>query len=495
MPSVRDYLARAQRTGRGIADSSFGALEAAAELPLVFGSATLAEVPAQFMNVLGAAGVVDPAIARGRRDQLRQDLTYAPRTAGGQAAMQDIGVALQAAPGILRVAAPVSAAPVSAVLDAAAVTATPDFSTLLRQDAYRSALEAAGADFSKLSPHIDPGPAPARDPAMLAQVGERMEKRFRNETRPSVLRQLYTQPGAFSAAEPKVLKVAGQRISASPITFGESATAALRNIGTAPPENLVLLDRTPEGYQHYVDTMRRAVTGSGDPNMAAVDIPSAEELQGADIVMDRSGKAGMVVDREGNIRALYNTGGRGAPKRFGELAPALGVGLGGTHLDAYDTVLPKMYSQSGLRPAARLPWNPDFAPEGWNADGRMMPFNNAQPDIMFMTHKMKPRAGSEVLGAGVDPYDFRAPYEYRSRRNKLVSQKRADALLVPPVIPGIVSEADRLYEAAKRQQLNAIEGPQELVNPAPWRTQGDRPLTDWEELNRILGLRQFQRPM
>ena len=41
---------------------------------------------------------------------------------------------------------------------------------------------------------------------------------------------------------------------------------------------------------------------------------------------------------------------------------------GGTKLDAYDTVLPDMYGKAGLSEVARIPFNPKFAPEGWNPE-------------------------------------------------------------------------------------------------------------------------------
>lgn len=63
---------------------------------------------------------------------------------------------------------------------------------------------------------------------------------------------------------------------------------------------------------------------------------------------------------------------------------------GGRRLDAFDTVLPRLYSQSGFRAVARLPFNDKYAPEGWSHE-HFKAFNGGRPDVVFMAHD--PQAG------------------------------------------------------------------------------------------------------
>lgn len=58
---------------------------------------------------------------------------------------------------------------------------------------------------------------------------------------------------------------------------------------------------------------------------------------------------------------------------------------GGRRLDAYDTVLPRLYSTSGFRAVARLPWDDRFAPDDWDYQ-RFSSFNGGRPDVVFMIH-------------------------------------------------------------------------------------------------------------
>lgn len=68
----------------------------------------------------------------------------------------------------------------------------------------------------------------------------------------------------------------------------------------------------------------------------------------------------------------------------------LATSQGGRRLDAFDTVLPKIYSQSGFRAVARLPFNDQYAPEGWDRE-HFKAFNGGRPDVVFMAHD--PQAG------------------------------------------------------------------------------------------------------
>jgi hypothetical protein len=59
--------------------------------------------------------------------------------------------------------------------------------------------------------------------------------------------------------------------------------------------------------------------------------------------------------------------------------------LGGRRLDCFDTVLPNIYADAGFVPVARLAWNDDYAPDGWDYDTYRR-YNNGRPDVVFMAH-------------------------------------------------------------------------------------------------------------
>ena len=56
------------------------------------------------------------------------------------------------------------------------------------------------------------------------------------------------------------------------------------------------------------------------------------------------------------------------------------VSLGGRYLDCFDGMLPCLYAKYGFVPVAKLPFDPDYAPEDWNYA------RDKTPDIIFMAH-------------------------------------------------------------------------------------------------------------
>jgi hypothetical protein len=56
---------------------------------------------------------------------------------------------------------------------------------------------------------------------------------------------------------------------------------------------------------------------------------------------------------------------------------------GGKWLNGFDTVLPSIYKKYGFKTVARLAFNCEFAPKGWNYD-LFRKYNDGKPDVVFM---------------------------------------------------------------------------------------------------------------
>ena len=67
--------------------------------------------------------------------------------------------------------------------------------------------------------------------------------------------------------------------------------------------------------------------------------------------------------------------------------PMLDLALqqGGRKLDAFDTVLPHVYSRSGFKVTSRVPFNDEFAPQNWSHQ-TFSDYNGGRPDVVFMAH-------------------------------------------------------------------------------------------------------------
>jgi hypothetical protein len=84
---------------------------------------------------------------------------------------------------------------------------------------------------------------------------------------------------------------------------------------------------------------------------------------------------------------------------------ALATEQGGRRLDAFDTQLPRMYSKSGFAAVARLKWNDEHKPLGWDY-ATYADYNDGRPDVVFMVHDPA-RAAQYAKGDGpyVNDYD------------------------------------------------------------------------------------------
>lgn len=130
----------------------------------------------------------------------------------------------------------------------------------------------------------------------------------------------------------------------------------------------------------YNADMTRAM--AGNPAGAQVEIKSAEDLSGYNLFRTEAG-SGLAIKPDGDIVAVFAS--PNEPPRGSYAMLQAAVQAGGKKLDAFDTFLPKIYEAAGFRPVARLPWNDEFAPTGWDKKV-FSEHNNGEPDIVFFVH-------------------------------------------------------------------------------------------------------------
>ncbi len=99
---------------------------------------------------------------------------------------------------------------------------------------------------------------------------------------------------------------------------------------------------------------------------------------------------------------------------------------GGRRLDAFDTALPHLYSKSGFRVVARLPWNEEYAPKGWKHE-TFKDFNGGRPDVVFMVHDPK-GAKAYKPGDGKRVFDYDEAVQAQHDALAEIDGKRPNAL-------------------------------------------------------------------
>lgn len=134
------------------------------------------------------------------------------------------------------------------------------------------------------------------------------------------------------------------------------------------------------------------------PFGASVDVKSPEEYKGYTLMMAGDGKALVSISPDGELGSVVKGPNGTANDVDAVIRAAMDSGKV-KWLNAFDTILPQLYAKYGFKPVARLKFNDEYAPAGWNYDtyGK---FNGGRPDVIFMA-----RVDTKPV-----PYDKEVPY-------------------------------------------------------------------------------------
>ena len=141
----------------------------------------------------------------------------------------------------------------------------------------------------------------------------------------------------------------------------------------------------------------------GNPHASSVYVYNDDEYASMRLFVTDDGRSGIALNDD-EIVSLYahqDSNHPGAANSMLETA----VAAGGRRLDCFDTVLPAIYAKSGFVPVARLKWDDDYAPDGWNYE-LYQRYNGGRPDVVFMAHDPASVDSRYQRGAGryVDTY-------------------------------------------------------------------------------------------
>lgn len=277
----------------------------------------------------------------------------------------------------------------------------------------RRVADAADAGFDEAAGQEPQGPRPLEG----RERREFLHARVVAETRRSLAAAPLYREGSGGGQKPWV-DVGGSRTRPTR-TFKIASRAninALQAVGISTPE-IHEVDRP--------DLFALAIQGSkaNNPSAASVYVYPVEEYSAMRLFLTSSGKSGFAIKPDGDIVSVFNYD----PDNKGVVHAMLplAVQLGGRKLDAFDTVLPKLYGMHGFRAVARLPWNDEFSPEGWNKQDYRA-YNNGEPDVVFMVHD--PENFSQYRpgdGQRVGDYDAAVAAQAPSMSRRLEDDLRA----------------------------------------------------------------------
>jgi len=145
-----------------------------------------------------------------------------------------------------------------------------------------------------------------------------------------------------------------------------------------------------KSFAQNMATALRLMRESGNNLGIQVTPLTAEDLSaiakgGGAIYSTSDNKAGAYIKRDGYMGGLWKSPEStlsGVSKPLQDVSNNLAKkwGMVSGFFDAYATDLERQYVENGWKPVARVKFNPEFAPEGWNDEGSPL---IDQPDIVF----------------------------------------------------------------------------------------------------------------
>jgi hypothetical protein len=121
----------------------------------------------------------------------------------------------------------------------------------------------------------------------------------------------------------------------------------------------------------------------GNPHASSVYVYSHDEYAEMRLFVTDDGRSGVAL-KDDEIVSLYAHQDGNHPGAANSMLETA-VAAGGRRLDCFDTVLPAIYAKSGFVPVARLKWDDDYAPDGWDYE-LYQRYNGGRPDVVFMAH-------------------------------------------------------------------------------------------------------------
>lgn len=155
----------------------------------------------------------------------------------------------------------------------------------------------------------------------------------------------------------------------------ESQRKALTDLGITNNE-FRDMSNNPELFSFALESGKMS-----NPHGVMVDSHSAEDLveSGALTFLAKDNLAGGAVMPDGNITAVFKNP-KSKSKRAATDIIIQSLENGGDRLDCYGEGLVKMYAQEGFEPVAKVKFNPEYAPEGWDYEAL------GEPYIYVMAH-------------------------------------------------------------------------------------------------------------
>lgn len=179
--------------------------------------------------------------------------------------------------------------------------------------------------------------------------------------------------------------VGGQKLSTNLLTPVKGIEKVFALGGISHPK-LHQLNTTDKKFRaESALAFQNAITSAKANNDygAAVYVYSQKEYEEMQLFLTEDGMAGFALKGTDMVSLFSNK--KGDHSAVTNALLLQGIAEGGRKCDCFDTALPYMYGDLGMRVASREPWDERWKPEGWSKQ-KFAAFNNGEPDVLYMVY-------------------------------------------------------------------------------------------------------------
>jgi hypothetical protein len=217
----------------------------------------------------------------------------------------------------------------------------------------------------------------------------------------------------------------GYRAKQQPGQLGDASTVAQHVPGSAYKANAGRA-ATPDFMQMADDAVSRktfagamqAAKDSRGTAAASVDVLDPSGYKGAKTFLTPDKSAGFSISPDGELNSVVSSA-TSPHKGVSDAALEVANENGAKWLSAFDIGLPEKYARKGYKEVARVPFNTEHAPPGWDYS-KMAKHNGGKPDVVFMA---RGSALPKTQRFGLDGYNDAIDYT-----SKLANRSSADTV-------------------------------------------------------------------
>lgn len=130
--------------------------------------------------------------------------------------------------------------------------------------------------------------------------------------------------------------------------------------------------------QQSIDTFKKAIAKAKQSlgnDGASVELK--DDYTDINLYLSEDGESGFGIKPNGDIVSVFSSKKvKGRAHHLLEMA----ISQGGRQLDCFDIYLTKIYEAHGFKPVAKMKWNDEYIPEGWNKEN-FKNYNNGEPAL------------------------------------------------------------------------------------------------------------------